>query len=62
MSNKKRISRKKNNETVVMQLRLPVDLRESFNLSCKNNDLTSSQVLRAYMRKYCAVNSQQKLL
>ena len=49
-------------ETVVMQLRLPSDLRESFNLSCRNKDQTSSQVIRAYMREYIAQNSQQKFV
>ena len=60
--NKKPLSGKKNNETVVMQLRLSLDLREAFNLSCRNMDMSSSQVLRVYMRKYVAQNSQQSFI
>lgn len=35
-----------------IRIRVPTELHEQFNTTCKANDLTASQVLRAAMREY----------
>lgn len=37
---------------VFLQIRVNKGLKKDFELACKGNDLTASQVLRAHMRDY----------
>ena len=50
----------------IINFRVDEDLKNAFELVAKNNDLTSSQMLRAFMREvvdeYMKKNAQQSLL
>lgn len=50
----------------IINFRVDEDLKNAFELVAKNSDLTSSQMLRAYMREivneYMKNNAQQSLL
>lgn len=52
-------------DSTTINLRLPSDLKNAFELVAKSKDLTSSQMLRHYMRfeveNYMKNNAQQKL-
>ena len=52
-------------DSTTINLRLPSDLKNGFDLVAKSRDLTSSQMLRHYMRfeveNYMKNNAQQKL-
>jgi hypothetical protein len=43
-----------------LRIRVESQLRESFLLVCKKNDLTAAQVLRAFMRSYIEQQSLGK--
>lgn len=43
-----------------LRIRVESQLKESFLLVCKKNDLTAAQVLRAYMRSYIEQQSLGK--
>lgn len=58
MSSKKTV----NNETVNMNVRIPVELRDTFVQICNSRDTTASREIRDHIRKYIAKHSQQKLL
>ena len=47
-----------------MRIRVDADVKQSFIDACKSNDVTASQVLRAFMRDYIELNNnpvQKKL-
>ena len=48
--------------TTVMNIRVPADLKTAFEIACKGNDQTASQVIRALMRQYVKQNAQGDLL
>ena len=50
------------NPPSVVNLRLPADLKTAFEEVCRQNDQTTSQVLRAFMRRYVQENAQRPLL
>jgi hypothetical protein len=50
------------NDEVVMNIRIPRELRDTFISICKTKDTTGSREVREFMRKYIARHSQQKLL
>ena len=43
-----------------IRIRIDPKLRDKFILACKNNDLTASQVIRAYIREYVKSNLEQE--
>ena len=49
-------------EDVLFTIKLPRGLRDSFNKTCRNMDLTASQEMRSYMRRYIAKYGQASLL
>lgn len=49
-------------ETVVINHRVPADLKRAFEQACKDNDQTASQVIRSLMREYVKKNAQGSLL
>lgn len=49
------------NEDVVIRARIDKKLKKAFENACKANDLTSSQVIRAFIREYLAKNGQKGL-
>lgn len=49
-------------EEKLMTLRVPADLKKAFDMACKQNDLSASQVLRTLMRDYAKKNAQGDLL
>ena len=58
MSSKKVV----NTETVNMNIRIPVELRDAFVQICNSKDTTASREIRDHIRKYIARHSQQNLL
>lgn len=46
-------------ETVAMSIRVPVSLKRVFERVCRENDLTSSQVIRFLMRDFVDRNPIQ---
>lgn len=49
-------------KTIVVNYRVPEDLKRAFESACKGNDQTASQVVRALMREYVKKNAQGSLL
>jgi metal-responsive CopG/Arc/MetJ family transcriptional regulator len=49
-------------EETTLNLRLPADLKKSFDAACKANDQTSSQIIRAMIREYVKKKAQGDLL
>ena len=45
----------------VVRTRIDADLKKSFDAVAKSNDLTSSQVLRYFIRDYVKKNAQKDL-
>ncbi len=58
----KKKTKKKKDSNVVLQIRIDENLRKSFLLSCENNDMTASQEIRKFIRKYVAQHGQEKLI
>jgi hypothetical protein len=52
----------KENENVILNLRLSKELRDTFVQVCKSRDTTASRELREHIRKYISKYSQQKLI
>ncbi len=46
---------------VTLQIRIPLHLRDAFNAAAKDNDMTASQLLRAYIKQYIKSNEQGSL-
>lgn len=51
-----------NPPSVVLNLRLPADLKAVFDGVCRQNDQTASQVVRALIRQYVMDHAQGDLL
>lgn len=49
-------------QTVVVNHRVPPELKRAFDAACRANDQTASQVIRALMRDYVKKNAQGSLL
>lgn len=49
-------------QTVVVNHRVPPELKKAFDAACRANDQTASQVIRALMRDYVKKNAQGSLL
>jgi hypothetical protein len=48
-------------ETALIAIRVPLEVKKQFEMIAVSNDITVSQLLRAYIREYVKCNSQRSI-